>query len=36
MGGFWQIFVMFGLHWGLIPLIINNFTVLGYDTMIRC
>ena len=34
MGGFWQIFVMFGLHWGLIPLIINNFTVLGYDTMI--
>ncbi len=34
MGCFWQIFVMFGLHWGLIPLIINNFTVLGYDTMI--
>ena len=34
MGGFWQIFVMFGLHWGLVPLCINNFTVLGYDTMI--
>ncbi|WP_064559748.1 glucose PTS transporter subunit IIA [Escherichia coli] len=27
MGGFWQIFVMFGLHWGLVPLCINNFTV---------
>ncbi|STI82232.1 PTS system beta-glucoside-specific transporter subunit IIABC [Escherichia coli] len=25
---------MFGLHWGLVPLCINNFTVLGYDTMI--
>lgn len=34
MGGFWQIFVMFGLHWGTVPLCINNFTVLGYDTMI--
>lgn len=33
MGGLWQIFVMFGLHWGLVPLCINNFTVLGYDTM---
>jgi PTS system beta-glucosides-specific IIC component len=34
MGGFWQVFVMFGLHWGLVPLCINNFTVLGYDTML--
>lgn len=33
MGGFWQVFVMFGLHWGLVPLCINNFTVLGYDSM---
>lgn len=33
MGGLWQIFVMFGLHWGLVPLSINNFTVLGYDSM---
>ncbi|XPE69976.1 hypothetical protein ACNKHP_12775 [Shigella boydii] len=32
MGGFWQIFFMFGLHCGL--LCINNFTVLGDDTMI--
>ncbi|WP_333011173.1 PTS beta-glucoside transporter subunit IIABC [Kluyvera sichuanensis] len=34
MGGLWQIFVMFGLHWGLVPLCINNFTVLGYDSML--
>lgn len=34
MGGLWQVFVMFGLHWGLVPLCINNFTVLGYDTML--
>lgn len=34
MGGLWQVFVMFGLHWGLVPLCINNFTVLGYDSML--
>lgn len=27
---------MFGLHWGLIPSIINNFTDNRLDTMIRC
>lgn len=34
IGGFWQIFVIFGLHWGFIPLIINNFSMLGQDTML--
>lgn len=34
MGGLWQVFVMFGLHWGLVPLCINNFTVLGYDSLL--
>nr|WP_113866340.1 PTS beta-glucoside transporter subunit IIABC [Brenneria salicis]NMN91920.1 PTS system beta-glucoside-specific IIA component (Glc family) /PTS system beta-glucoside-specific IIB component (Glc family) /PTS system beta-glucoside-specific IIC component (Glc family) [Brenneria salicis ATCC 15712 = DSM 30166]RBP62859.1 PTS system beta-glucoside-specific IIA component (Glc family) /PTS system beta-glucoside-specific IIB component (Glc family) /PTS system beta-glucoside-specific IIC component (Glc fa len=34
MGGLWQIFVMFGLHWGFVPLMINNFSALGYDTLI--
>ncbi len=24
MGGFWQVFVMFGLHWGFVPIIINE------------
>lgn len=31
MGGFWQVFVIFGLHWGLIPLAINNMMTLGQD-----
>lgn len=34
IGGFWQVFVIFGLHWGLIPLIINNLVVLGQDPII--
>ena len=34
IGGFWQIFVMFGLHWGLGPISINNIAVLGYDTIV--
>jgi PTS system beta-glucosides-specific IIC component len=33
MGAFWQVCVIFGLHWGLIPLMLNNFAVLGHDTM---
>lgn len=31
LGGFWQVFVMFGLHWGFIPIAINNLSVFGYD-----
>lgn len=34
VGGFWQIFVIFGLHWGLIPILINNLTVLGADPVL--
>ncbi len=34
IGGFWQVFVIFGLHWGLIPLIVNNLVVLGQDPVI--
>ncbi|GBU11244.1 hypothetical protein AwErysi_08600 [Erysipelotrichaceae bacterium] len=34
MGGFWQVFVMFGLHWGLIPLYITNIATLGYDPIL--
>ncbi len=26
--------LFFGLHWGLIPLMINNMTVLGHDSML--
>ena len=34
IGGFWQVFVMFGLHWGLVPLAMNNLAVLGYDPIL--
>ena len=34
IGGLWQIFVMFGLHWGLIPISMNNLSVLGYDPVV--
>lgn len=34
MGAVWQVCVIFGLHWGLAPLMINNLTVFGYDSMI--
>lgn len=34
MGSMWQVFVIFGLHWGFVPLMINNFSALGHDTMI--
>lgn len=34
VGAFWQVCVIFGLHWGLIPLMINNFSMLGHDTML--
>lgn len=34
MGGFWQVFVIFGLHWGFIPIAINNLSVFNYDTLL--
>ncbi|CAI1784757.1 PTS beta-glucoside transporter subunit IIABC [Serratia ficaria] len=33
MGAMWQVCVIFGLHWGLVPLMINNLSVLGRDTL---
>ncbi|PHM37044.1 PTS system beta-glucoside-specific EIIBCA component (Includes: Beta-glucoside-specific phosphotransferase enzyme IIB component; Beta-glucoside permease IIC component; Beta-glucoside-specific phosphotransferase enzyme IIA component) (fragment) [Xenorhabdus innexi] len=33
MGGVWQVFVIFGLHWGFVPVAINNLTVIGHDTL---
>jgi beta-glucoside PTS system EIICBA component len=30
-GGAWQILVIFGLHWGLIPIMMNNIATLGRD-----
>ncbi|MDU5111709.1 MAG: PTS transporter subunit EIIC, partial [Clostridium sp.] len=34
IGGFWQVFVMFGLHWGLIPISMNNLSLLGSDPVV--
>ncbi|MBC5636415.1 PTS glucose transporter subunit IIA [Ornithinibacillus sp. BX22] len=34
LGGFWLVFVMFGLHWGLVPIGINNFTSQGWDPIL--
>ena len=34
LGGFWQVFVMFGLHWGLIPIAINNMMTMGQDKIL--
>jgi PTS system beta-glucosides-specific IIC component len=34
VGGFWQIFVIFGLHWGLVPVALNNLFTLGYDPIL--
>ncbi len=33
IGGFWQVFIMFGLHWGFIPIALNNLATLGYDVV---
>ncbi|PAE08168.1 PTS beta-glucoside transporter subunit IIABC [Terribacillus saccharophilus] len=34
LGAFWQIFVIFGLHWGLVPISINNLAVYGGDPVL--
>ena len=31
IGAFWQVLVIFGLHWGLVPLALINYATLGYD-----
>lgn len=33
MGAIWQVCVIFGLHWGFIPLILNNLAILGHDSL---
>lgn len=33
IGAFWQLLVVFGLHWGLIPIVVNNITVNGSDPL---
>ena len=33
VGATWQILIIFGLHWGFIPVYINNVMTLGYDNV---
>lgn len=34
VGFFWQILVIFGLHWALVPLAMINITTLGFDNVL--
>lgn len=34
LGAFWQVFVIFGLHWGLVAIAINNISTAGSDIII--
>jgi len=34
MGACWQVIVIFGVHWGFTPIILNNFAVNGSDTLL--
>ncbi len=31
MAALWPVMIIFGVHWGLIPIVMNNYAVLGYD-----
>lgn len=34
IGTLWQVLVIFGLHWAIIPIAINNLSVFGYDPLL--
>lgn len=34
LGGLWQVFVIFGIHWGLVPIALNNLSIQGYDPIL--
>lgn len=33
VGGGWTFLVMFGVHWGVVPIMVNNISTMGFDTM---
>ncbi|WP_420176696.1 beta-glucoside-specific PTS transporter subunit IIABC [Luteococcus sp. OSA5] len=33
MGAGWQVFVLFGLHWGLVPIMLNDLSTQGYTLL---
>ncbi|MDN7243006.1 beta-glucoside-specific PTS transporter subunit IIABC [Planococcus sp. N028] len=32
IGGFWQVLVIFGIHWGITPMVLANFDLYGRDS----
>ena len=34
LGAFWQVLVIFGLHWGVVPIGYNNLAVNGVDPIL--
>ncbi|WP_353949106.1 beta-glucoside-specific PTS transporter subunit IIABC [Sporolactobacillus sp. Y61] len=34
MGALWQVFVIFGVHWGFVPLMMNDLAKIGHDTLL--
>lgn len=34
LGAFWQVFVIFGVHWGLVPIMLLNISNNGFDTVL--
>jgi len=33
MGGLWQVFVIFGVHWGFVPVIVQDLSTQGYSLL---
>lgn len=33
-GAFWEVFVIFGVHWGFVPIILSNIAANGFDPML--
>ncbi|WP_278951024.1 beta-glucoside-specific PTS transporter subunit IIABC [Lactobacillus apis] len=34
MGAFWQVFVIFGVHWGFVAVMMTNVAAMGYDPIV--
>ncbi|WP_439425151.1 beta-glucoside-specific PTS transporter subunit IIABC [Oenococcus alcoholitolerans] len=33
LGAFWEVFVIFGVHWAFVPMMVNDISRLGYDPL---
>lgn len=34
LGAFWQVFVIFGVHWGFVAVMMSNIAAVGFDTIL--